>query len=296
MASFGARTLAAADIALRSGTGLALAIREGVLAPLHPRVNGHTVVIPAREIQGTLAALTDAELREFAALLVLAGDAAIATHSRATTDDGTSAAPTSYNLLIKDGVGAGRPPGFPLHAHLVPRYPGDLAQDQVFQLLDAWTPVPGVVNTSVPKTNWPADQDRRNRTAETMAAEASRYAEYAAANGLAGGDRPIEELGFGQWTASPQQVFYKSATALSYASVNLRPLVPGHVLVISTRKVPRLRDLTAAELEDLWLSVQRVQAIVNGVHGATANDIGLQDGPDAGQSVPHVHIHVLPRK
>ena len=64
-----------------------------------------------------------------------------------------------YNLLIKDGPEAGRPPGFPLHAHVVPRYPGDLAQDQVFQLLDAWTPVPGVVNTSVygwaPSTDWP---------------------------------------------------------------------------------------------------------------------------------------------
>lgn len=129
-----------------------------------------------------------------------------------------------------------------------------------------------------------------------MACEASRYAEYAAAHGLAGGEQPTEELAFGPWTASPRQVFYKSASGLTYASVNLKPLVPGHVLVISTRKVPRLRDLTAAELGDLWMSVRQVQAIVNGVHRATANDIGVQDGPDAGQSVPHVHVHVLPRR
>ena len=47
MVAFGARIIAAADVALRSSTGLVLAIGEGVLAPLHPRVNGF---VPSTEL------------------------------------------------------------------------------------------------------------------------------------------------------------------------------------------------------------------------------------------------------
>ena len=43
-------------------------------------------------------------------------------------------------------------------------------------------------------------------------------------------------------------------------------------------------------------SVQRVGTVVQRVYGADALTIACQDGPAAGQSVPHVHFHILPRK
>ncbi|WZZ21548.1 hypothetical protein YC2023_122935 [Brassica napus] len=99
---------------------------------------------------------------------------------------------------------------------------------------------------------------------------------------------------FGPYKIDPREVFY--ATPLSYAMVNLRPLLPGHVLVCPRRLVPRFTDLTADETSDLWLTAQKVGSRIETFHKASSLTLAIQDGPQAGQSVPHVHIHVLPRK
>ncbi|KAK7465532.1 Dinucleoside triphosphate hydrolase [Stygiomarasmius scandens] len=91
-----------------------------------------------------------------------------------------------------------------------------------------------------------------------------------------------------------KQAFYRST--LSYAIVNLKPIVPGHVLVIPTRVVPRLADLNDTELASLMGSVQRVGNVIECAYGADALTVACQDGKAAGQSVPHVHFHILPRK
>jgi len=91
-----------------------------------------------------------------------------------------------------------------------------------------------------------------------------------------------------------QQVFH--VTPLSYALVNLKPLLPGHVLVSPLRVVPRFNDLSTAEVQDLFLTVQRVSRTIERVYDSTALNIAIQDGKDAGQSVPHVHAHIIPRK
>ncbi|KDR85608.1 hypothetical protein GALMADRAFT_234574 [Galerina marginata CBS 339.88] len=90
------------------------------------------------------------------------------------------------------------------------------------------------------------------------------------------------------------QAFYRAS--LSYAIVNLKPIVPGHVLVIPQRRVPRLADLDDKELACLMRSIKRVGTVVQRAYGADALTIACQDGKAAGQSVAHVHFHVLPRK
>ncbi|CAI7678143.1 unnamed protein product [Penicillium manginii] len=98
---------------------------------------------------------------------------------------------------------------------------------------------------------------------------------------------------FGSFLVTPQ-VFY--TTPLTFALVNLKPILPGHVLVSPRRVVPRVSDLTAAETSDLFLTVRRVGRMVERIHGASALNIAVQDGLNAGQSVPHVHCHIIPRK
>ena len=78
--------------------------------------------------------------------------------------------------------------------------------------------------------------------------------------------------------------------------VNLKPILPGHVLISPRRVVPRVSDLTPAETSDLFLTVRRVGRMVERVYGASSLNIAVQDGVDAGQSVPHVHAHIIPRK
>ena len=77
--------------------------------------------------------------------------------------------------------------------------------------------------------------------------------------------------------------------------MNLKPLLPGHVLVSPLRPVPRLHDLTPSETSDLFLTVQRVSRVIERVFKASALNIVIQDGIDAGQSVPHIHAHIIPR-
>jgi bis(5'-adenosyl)-triphosphatase len=67
------------------------------------------------------------------------------------------------------------------------------------------------------------------------------------------------------------------------------------VLLIPRRVVPRLADLNQEEITDLFLSVQQVGNIIEKAYHAKALTISLQDGKSAGQSVAHVHVHILPR-
>ena len=85
-------------------------------------------------------------------------------------------------------------------------------------------------------------------------------------------------------------------TAHSFALVNIKPLLPGHVLVSPRRIVPRLADLSHVEVTDLFLTVQRVGRVVERVYNASSLNVAIQDGPDAGQSVPHLHTHLIPRQ
>ena len=50
------------------------------------------------------------------------------------------------------------------------------------------------------------------------------------------------------------------------------------------------------EVADFFLAVQAVGRLVERVYDASALNIAIQDGADAGQSVPHLHAHIIPRK
>ncbi|KAF5352651.1 hypothetical protein D9756_005813 [Leucocoprinus leucothites] len=60
--------------------------------------------------------------------------------------------------------------------------------------------------------------------------------------------------------------------------------------------MPPAHCQTASELTSLMHSVQRVGTVIERAYGADALTVACQDGKAAGQSVPHVHFHLLPRK
>ena len=105
----------------------------------------------------------------------------------------------------------------------------------------------------------------------------------------------LSTLKFGPFAVA-SQCFHVSPTYLSYALVNLKPLLPGHILICSVRCTSRLSQLTPEETADLFLTVQRVSKTISRVYKANALNVAVQDGVEAGQSVPHVHVHVIPRK
>lgn len=73
------------------------------------------------------------------------------------------------------------------------------------------------------------------------------------------------------------------------------PVSPGHCLVIPRRHVSSWFEITSQEqiamLELLVLARQRVEQ----THHPSGYNIGINDGPAAGQTVPHLHMHLIPR-
>ncbi|KAJ6745090.1 hypothetical protein OIU79_031273 [Salix purpurea] len=72
--------------------------------------------------------------------------------------------------------------------------------------------------------------------------------------------------------------------------------VNGSVPLDCWREVKRFVDLTADETSDLWFTAKKVGSQLERFHSATSLTFAIQDGPQAGQTVPHVHIHIIPRK
>ncbi|CAK9859208.1 unnamed protein product [Sphagnum jensenii] len=101
---------------------------------------------------------------------------------------------------------------------------------------------------------------------------------------------------FGKFKIDPSEVFL--VTDHSYAFVNLKPVVPGKFITIlsSRRVVNRFLDLTSEEVSDLWLTAKYVGQKLEPFYNASSLTFTIQDGPKAGQTVPHVHVHMLARK
>ncbi|KAG5860210.1 fragile histidine family hydrolase [Encephalitozoon hellem] len=82
-------------------------------------------------------------------------------------------------------------------------------------------------------------------------------------------------------------------TRHSFVFTNLRPFLPLHILVSPISKKQRIYELTSDETSDLFNTARIAMKGLKGLcDGFT---LGVQDGPCAGQTVSHVHIHIVPR-
>ena len=90
------------------------------------------------------------------------------------------------------------------------------------------------------------------------------------------------------------RVWLTSATCLAF--LDGYPVAEGHALVIPRRHVASLFDLPPEEFADAWALVTRVRNELIERHHPDSFNVGINDGPAAGQTVPHAHIHVIPRK
>ena len=78
------------------------------------------------------------------------------------------------------------------------------------------------------------------------------------------------------------------------AFLDARPLFKGHVLVVPRAHVATLSDMPAAELGTLFAAVQRIARAVEAGLGADGTFVAMNN--KVSQSVPHLHVHVVPRK
>jgi diadenosine tetraphosphate (Ap4A) HIT family hydrolase len=73
------------------------------------------------------------------------------------------------------------------------------------------------------------------------------------------------------------------------------PVSHGHTLIIPRRHVGSFFDLAAVELDELLQLLTSAKAALDAELHPSAYNIGINDGAAAGQTVPHLHIHLIPR-
>jgi len=84
-------------------------------------------------------------------------------------------------------------------------------------------------------------------------------------------------------------------SAQAYALLDAYPVTEGHALVLPKRHVPSYFDLAEREQTACWLMVDRVRSLLQAEHNPDGFNVGINDGPEAGQTIAHAHLHVIPR-
>lgn len=85
-------------------------------------------------------------------------------------------------------------------------------------------------------------------------------------------------------------------TALSFVLRDAFPVTAGHALIIPHRHVATWAEASEEERLDLFGLIDTVCATVHGELAADGFNIGMNHGAAAGQTVPHLHLHVIPRR
>ena len=80
------------------------------------------------------------------------------------------------------------------------------------------------------------------------------------------------------------------------AVYNIAPILPGHTLIIPNSHYETLLELSDEELSEMFVFARIVTIKLIQFFGSDGFDWTIQDGISAGQTVPHVHLHIIPRK
>jgi diadenosine tetraphosphate (Ap4A) HIT family hydrolase len=76
---------------------------------------------------------------------------------------------------------------------------------------------------------------------------------------------------------------------------NHSPILPGHALIIPEQHIERLYELTDEQIGRFFTFARVVTGFITQLYDADAYDWSLQEGEAAGQSVSHLHLHIIPR-
>ena len=89
----------------------------------------------------------------------------------------------------------------------------------------------------------------------------------------------------------PCKILGETSNSISF--LDAFPLAKGHVLVIPKNHHQKIQDMNDDENSDLFSLVHKMISKVDSISGATL--VAVHNGKEAGQEVPHVHVHLVPR-
>ena len=81
----------------------------------------------------------------------------------------------------------------------------------------------------------------------------------------------------------------------AYSRLDGFPVSEGHCLIIPRRHVGSIDELDDVELKDLYTVLHQTKILLIETYSPDGFNIGINEGEAAGQTVPHLHIHIIPR-
>jgi histidine triad (HIT) family protein len=91
----------------------------------------------------------------------------------------------------------------------------------------------------------------------------------------------------------PGRTVHETETTLAFLDAN--PLAPGHTLVVPKDHYETIGDMPEDVARDVFASLRELVPRIESAVDADASTVGFNNGEAAGQEVPHVHGHVIPR-
>ena len=91
----------------------------------------------------------------------------------------------------------------------------------------------------------------------------------------------------------PAYKIYEDDNIVSF--LDIFPIHPGHVLVVPKKHTVDIFDTDEETMQKMITVAKKLAPAVRKGAKADAINIGMNNGPDAGQEVPHVHMHIIPR-
>jgi len=82
---------------------------------------------------------------------------------------------------------------------------------------------------------------------------------------------------------------------LAFAIYDTNPASPGHALIMPNRHIAEYFEASREEKIAMLELVDEMKQAIDKKHSPDAYNIGVNVGEVAGQSVPHIHIHIIPR-
>lgn len=92
----------------------------------------------------------------------------------------------------------------------------------------------------------------------------------------------------------PAEIVYETENALAFHDVN--PQAPVHVLIVPKKVIPRLSDATQADEKILGQLLLAAAEVAKKLELKSGYRVVINCGPDAGESVPHLHLHLLGKR
>lgn len=91
----------------------------------------------------------------------------------------------------------------------------------------------------------------------------------------------------------PARVIVQNEKAMAF--LDAFPLAAGHTLVIPKAHYAKVQDMPPGDSDAVFGLVRELAGVVESAAGAGASTIAVHNGREAGQEVPHVHVHIIPR-